>query len=354
VILLILVISFSQMFFTLLAPTSCATETASTQQCSQTEYLLQFYIMMLGDFGNSERESFTTGFSVFLMVLYSFLVTVILLNVLIAIAGDSYEKCLLNSQKLFGRARVMLVAELVSFQSLLRKRDHQADQSDDDKKVEDGVYSHWWMSGNWSWTRKWSRGSILFFGLSMFVTFVWTIAEVVGFAKGDRYVSTLGSLSSVFINIALYVTIILFLGRNSVSTKRDGDSKKEWSNSLQRVVLRVLGASEERKKEMRKNRRKGQEEWHGRVQFLQREMDRIAEKQSELLNEQSEDFQNMIHQSESRLRSELSAIEERFRETNHSIVSAVDELKALLSIAGSSVPGGRSPVPEEVELNYKK
>jgi hypothetical protein len=305
--------------------------------------------MMLGDFGNTERETFSTGFSVFVLVLYSFLVTVILLNVLIAIAGDSYEKCLLNSQKLFGRARVMLVAELVSFQSLLRKRESQEDLSN---KTEEGVYSHWWMSGSWSWTRKWSRGSILFFGLSMFVTIVWTIAELVGFSQGERNASIVSSLSSVFINIALYVTVILFLGRNTVSTKNEAAAKKEWSNSLQRIVLRILGASQERKDTRRKLKR-GQEKWHGRVNFLQHEMDRIAEKQTELLNEQSEKFQTMVNQSESRLRAELHAIEERFRETNHTIISAVDELKALMSLAGSSAPGHKSPVPEEVEVHLK-
>jgi hypothetical protein len=337
------------MFFTLLAPSSCAVDASSAQQqCSQTEYLLHFYIMMLGDFGSTERESFSTGFSVFLLVLYSFLVTVILLNVLIAIASDSYEKCLLNAQKLFGRARVMLVAELVSFQSLFQKRESQGDLPSNEKIK---VYSHWWMSGSWSWTRKWSRGSILFFGLSMFVTIVWTIAELVGFSQGQRDVSIVNSLSSVFINIALYVAIILFLGRNSVSTKNDTVAKKEWSNSLQRVVLRILGASQERKESRRRNKR-GHEEWHGRVHFLQREMDRISEKQTELLNEQSKDFQTIMDQSESRLRAELQTIQESFRETNRSIINAVAELKAMVSLEESVAPQQKSPVPKEVELHY--
>lgn len=335
------------MFFTLLAPSSCAVD-SEQQQCSQTEYLIKFYIMMLGDFENSERSTFTTGFSVFLMVLYTFLVTVILLNVLIAIASDSYEKCLLNSQKLFGRARVMLVAELVSFQSLLRKRGSHGDEED---VTEDGVYSDWWMSGSWSWTRKWSRGSVLFFCLSMFVTVVWTVAEVVGFARGDKYVRTISSLSSVFVTITLYITVIMFLGRNAVSVKRGGDQHRKGSNIIQRVVLRVLAAKEDKREARR--RRRGQGEWHGRVQFLQLEMDRMSEKQNDLLNEQSHHFQTMVNQSEARLRSELRGIEERFRETNHDIVSAVDELKALISMAGSTAPGLRSPVPEEVEFDFQ-
>jgi len=349
VILLILVVSFSQMFYTLLAPSRCATEGASEQpECKQTEYLLQVYIMLMGDFGNFERESYTTVFSIILFVLYSFVVAVILLNVLIAIASDSYEKCLLKSQKLFGRARVMLVAELASFQTLLRKRDPKGDASFEDvKRGEEGIYSKWWTSG--SWTRNWSRGSVLFFGLSMFVTAIWTVAELVGFSRGEKNLSILFSLSSVFVNIALYIAIILFLDRQA-ATKRTGDEKNEWSNFLQRIVLRILGASREGTKNFR-GKKKGQEEWYGRVQFLQREMDRIAERQTELVLEQSDNFHNMVNQSELRIRAELNMIEERFRQTNSNIVSAVDELKALISLAGSySHSGHNIPVPDEVDV----
>ncbi|KAL3925628.1 MAG: hypothetical protein SGILL_000279 [Bacillariaceae sp.] len=325
-------------------------------ECKYTEYLIQVYIMLLGDFGNTEREAFSTGFSVFLMVLYSFLVTVILLNVLIAIASDSYEKCLLKSQKLFGRARVMLVAELVSFQSLLRRRDPPEDDApESEAKGEDLVYSEWWTSGSWSLTRRWSRGSVLFFALSLFVICVWTVAELVGFARGDQYVSLFSSLSSVFVNIALYIAALLFLDRSAASARREAEGTREWSNSLQRFVLRVLGVSRDDNKDPRllRKKRKGREEWHGRVQFLQREMDGIAERQTELINEQSDNFQQMLNQSESRLRGELGAIEERFKETNVSIVSAVEELKALISLGGSSAPGLHSPVPQEVDIDFK-
>ena len=54
-----------------------------------SEYQLRVYTILLGDFGSGlGLERFKSGFSVFLLVLYSFLVTVVLLNVLIAIASD--------------------------------------------------------------------------------------------------------------------------------------------------------------------------------------------------------------------------------------------------------------------------
>ena len=166
IILLTLVVSFSQMFFTLMAPPQCATGELQGRQCQQSEYLLSVYSILLGDFGIFTREDFASGFSVLLVVLYSFLVTVVLLNVLIAIASDSYEKCLLKSKKLFGRARVMLIAELASFQSLLRRTDQDAYSQESPKTGI--VYSKWWTSSGLS--RHWSRGSVLFFSLSMVVT----------------------------------------------------------------------------------------------------------------------------------------------------------------------------------------
>lgn len=168
VIILTLVVSFAQMFFTVLAPPACATGNFSDidKQCKQNEYLLKVYTILLGDFGDFKREDFVTNFSVFLVVFYSFFVTLVLVNVLIAIASDSYEKCLLKSQKLFGRARVMLIAELSSFQTLLRKKD-QDDTSSQSSTTEGVVYSKWWTSSGL--TRNWSRGSVLFFMLSMFV-----------------------------------------------------------------------------------------------------------------------------------------------------------------------------------------
>ena len=169
IILLALIVSFSQMFFTLMAPPSCATteDTTDIRECKQNEYLLSVYTILLGDFGLFERDDFVSGVSVFLVVLYSFLVTVVLLNVLIAVASDSYEKCLLKSQKLFGRARVMLIAELASFQSLLRRRDQDAESSES-IRAKGIVYSKWWTSNGLS--HNWSRGSVLFFWLSMIVT----------------------------------------------------------------------------------------------------------------------------------------------------------------------------------------
>lgn len=109
------------MLFTLLAPEECSVDDAmrDSQDCSQSEYYvsspysgisykieiasmltsgtsfpchapqLKVYAIFLGDFGLFDRKSFVSVFSLVLAVLYTFCASVVLLNVLIAIASDS-------------------------------------------------------------------------------------------------------------------------------------------------------------------------------------------------------------------------------------------------------------------------
>ena len=63
VILLILVVSFSQMMFTLIAPSGCASSgNIDDPDCLHSEYLLQSYIMLLGDFGNVRKRTICDWF----------------------------------------------------------------------------------------------------------------------------------------------------------------------------------------------------------------------------------------------------------------------------------------------------
>jgi hypothetical protein len=58
---------------------------------------LRVYAILLGDFGLFNRESFFSVFSVCLIVLYTFMVVLVLLNVLIAVASDSVREYWLHS-----------------------------------------------------------------------------------------------------------------------------------------------------------------------------------------------------------------------------------------------------------------
>jgi hypothetical protein len=373
VILLTLVVSFAQMFFTLLAPASCADGGGLDKQCSQSEYLLRTYQVLLGDFGDFEREDFTTSFSIFLVVFYSFMVVVVLLNVLIAIASDSYEKCLVRSHKLFGRARVMLIAELVSFQSLLRQIDGQEAHAPNSH-----IYSKWWSKTPWG-NNSWSRGSVLFFTLSLLVVAGWVIGELVGYASGERHSDVLFSLLSIIVNVSLFILIMFFLasGAAGISKKNDDSEDKnrekgafrrwitDWNNGcIQRSMLHLLGASQGIIQDGSYHKGDATEDWNGRVHYIQREMTRHAEESAVHTGEQSKAMESFVAQSEVRLRGEMDKLEESFRvlrnsvldevkgtkETNANVTVAVEELKALISMAASH-SGYRSPVPSEVDLS---
>ncbi|GMH90359.1 hypothetical protein TL16_g11745 [Triparma laevis f. inornata] len=78
------------------------------------------YMALLGDF---EPDAYSETFEWMLFVMFSFLVMIILLNVLIAIVSDSYDAVLVNSSQLFWRSRLELVAEIqTTFKGLMKER----------------------------------------------------------------------------------------------------------------------------------------------------------------------------------------------------------------------------------------
>lgn len=81
------------------------------------ETLISVYRLMIGDF---EREWFQTPFLVALFLAYTFIVMILLLNILIAVVSDSYDFAIVRSNVLFRRARLDLAAELEALSGLLR------------------------------------------------------------------------------------------------------------------------------------------------------------------------------------------------------------------------------------------
>ena len=77
--------------------------------------------MLLGDYELSSLRD-TTGITV-LFVIFTSVGVVILLNVLIAIVSDSYERSMLSSALIFGRARALFVAQNGSLEAFLRPGD---------------------------------------------------------------------------------------------------------------------------------------------------------------------------------------------------------------------------------------
>jgi hypothetical protein len=316
IILLTLVVAFAQMFFTILVPAYCADTSVPEQngECTPSEYYLNAYSLLLGNFGNYIRDDFYTVFSVFLAVFFTFVVTLVLLNVLIAVANDSYEKCLLRSDNLFGRARVMLIAELVSFQNLLRR-------NVDESRAPRRVYNAWWSSG----INGWSRGSLMYFALTILIVILWVAYDITGIFYGKGYGNILLGLGSILINLLIFIGIMILLSTGAIDIARRTKNSKltssedeprthrlcgdRYGNFLQSVVMRLLGSSTSSKAETYHA-----DSWHGRLVYLQNEMVRIADESNEETTSKLQALERVIQQTDTRLRGELTSLERSISE----------------------------------------
>lgn len=126
---------------------------------------------MLGQDWLFQREDFNL-LPLLVFIGFSFLIAVVLLNVLIAIIGDSYERCLLRSRQLFGRARIVLLAELVALRDLFQ------DSDDDIGPDESRCYLHPSRSFHWAKRIRWSKGGFMFTLLSACALVGWIISEI--------------------------------------------------------------------------------------------------------------------------------------------------------------------------------
>ena len=333
IILAIMVWTFGQMFYTILIPDYCSSEEAVEDpeyQCVQSEYIFRVYTILLGDFSTFERETFKTKFSIFLMVFYSFMVIIVLLNVLIALASDSYEKCLMKSQMLFGRARVMLVAEIGCFQNLLRKTHQDDGISRLDSTSNPKVFDKWWSDVP-AFARGWSRGSIIFFCLSSLVVLFWAVGEMAGHISGERHGNLIISIVSLLANVALFAAMMLFLSHHgksenssvslesNISSVESNDSEQtglpaylhKVPSYLQKLLLRLMGSSQDSWNHVRKKDQKQENMWRGRVHHLQSQMDQRAQEARDLAIKQSQALEQLVAATELRLKTEMAGVDHR-------------------------------------------
>jgi hypothetical protein len=139
--------------------------------CYPSEYYLKVYFVMLGQDWLFDREDFRL-IPLLVFIGFSFLIAIVLLNVLIAIIGDSYERCLLRSRHLFGRARIVLLAELVALRDLF----HEPGEAN----ASDNSTCHFHPSRSFHWTKRirWSKGGFMFGIFSACALVGWIIAEI--------------------------------------------------------------------------------------------------------------------------------------------------------------------------------
>jgi hypothetical protein len=191
------------------------------------------------------------------------MVEIVLLNVLIAVASDSYEKCLMRAQHLFGRARVMLIAELVSFQNLLRQAHVTGQQTAfenssatvDTRETNEHQRSRCcfrcWLPANGPCQNllchptEWYHGSVIFVRASTMVVVGWTLGEIIGFFVSERrHGNILMSLASILVNILVFAGMMVFLQNRLDGLPHAATSKSFNKNDGQAdVVLPMLTSS---------------------------------------------------------------------------------------------------------------
>jgi hypothetical protein len=231
---------------------------------------------------------------------FTFLVVLLVSNILIAASCDSWDLIRIRSHKLFGRARVMMIAELVSFQNLLQRN------------AKPQLTQSWWS--NDSWARGRSRGSLIFFSLSLGAVVTWTVGEVSGSLAGEnrKFGNILMRLGPVYVNVGLFIGIMLFLSKGVDSDDNaygeGGTQLTPWGSEwygryFQKTMVNLLGSTSGGESNVRGT----EHQWQGR---LRDEMTRIA-------CETQQDYRTMqqsidrIQQSETRVQADVSAIEKR-------------------------------------------
>ncbi|GMI18342.1 hypothetical protein TrLO_g6201 [Triparma laevis f. longispina] len=107
----IIVVMFGHAFYLVLATSASNEDLADLDFGSEAGTAWSLYLMILGTF---EPSAFAGFWAEALFLMYSFLVVIILLNVLIAIVGDSYDAVLVKSTELFWQSRLELVAEITT------------------------------------------------------------------------------------------------------------------------------------------------------------------------------------------------------------------------------------------------
>ena len=316
------------MFYTLLVPASCATteDPGSDRACQQAEYYLKSYTVLLGSFGGFERKDFFTQEAVVLSIIFTFMVVIILLNILIAIVGDSYEKCLLRSENLFGRARIVLLAKLMSFQQLLArssKKDGENGNNDDIRRVNEKDTTREMRKPvkrcfavsclrNLIPHKSFTKGGKVFIILSSSILFIWIAWEIHACLYTERYAALSHRLSAIVFDILLLCGIILFLKDGAETSRKNKEGFRgvlaSWYNrSIQKFMYRLLGTTSGAQTNTTKSF-EIEHEWQGRLSHLVKEMIRIS---GESVARTKTELEGMQENTESRLHSELLALQQR-------------------------------------------
>lgn len=139
--MVVIILAFSQMFYTTLSCNEGFCPAGDFGQFDSPynsfgQSLLKTYSILLGEF---DLDRFDSPFTSTLFLIFTFAVVVIVLNFLIAIVGDSYDKSMTKIETHFGRARLMFMVELSAFQTIAKVP----------FRVKKQNYRRFLLAGNW-------------------------------------------------------------------------------------------------------------------------------------------------------------------------------------------------------------
>ena len=234
-------------------------DTDTPDECLATFYYTRMYASVLGldawafRAKEDDLELVISQFSEVLFGIFSFFTIVLLLNFLIAVISDSYEKHLLQSSKLFGRARIRFLADTLAFQHLFVNLK-------DPKK------------------ERWTHGGFTFV-VSSFILYAGFIYFEVTNTRQNKVVDSFWMLGSFISNAWIVVCFNIILAEQVVLRAGNKQSRYVlfsiflWPIEIFQWIIRHIQGSTVSFIDDSKN---GPEDWRGRVHYLKREVNRIG------------------------------------------------------------------------------
>ena len=247
--------------------------------CRPREFYLLVYSVLLGELDDQMVDSI--GDKVFALLMFfiiTFIMAIVLLNILIAVISDSYEKTLIKSSRLFGRARVHQLAEILALQDLFRVRDTN-------KISNRFVESKYFM---------WTKGGLAFFLITFFMYVFWAVVDLTALSlKGQHGLWNLSFFVFV-LNLVMFGIFLLLLASCAQTVDSKVDVNNFLMNSLYRkiqwIIIRLLGQN-------RSHNSLIHDDWAGRLMFIKREIASSNKKIDEKLKNVQEELKRSKKQS---------------------------------------------------------
>ncbi len=280
------------------------------KDCRPAEYYLITYSVLLGELDDDLIRGIEDRvFALAIFFSFSFIMAIVMLNILIAVISDSYEKSMLRSKQLFGLARVHQLAEILALQDLFRVRE--------DNKLSN---QQTFICTSFQWT----KGGFTFFVITAFVYFLWVVVDLqaedskVGFTSFIVFVCNL---------IMFCIFVVLLAGAAQTiesSVQMNNRVVKMIHEKIHRLMLRVLGKSQ--------TDSILHDQWSGRLVYIKREIATSTKKVQESFQTFQKEIRDSTALSSLDIRDKLQRLEEQIAQIVEIKTSDSESVKKLYAI----------------------